>query len=149
MKCERTKLAAYYVDGELSAKERERFEGHLRCCRACSMELEALQRSDQLFHLAPRYQAPPGLSTRVMARLSEKQGPAFAWFPFCIRSGAGLALLAVMTAGILSGRFLAGAIPANNTVTAAAAFYLDTFAPAPRGSIGGAYLALAEGIHEK
>lgn len=149
MKCAHTKLAVCYADGELAGKAREGFENHLRGCRACRLELETLRRADELFALAPRHQAPPGFSTRVMARLEEKQGSTFAWFPLCVRFGGGVAMLAVLTVGGLYGRSLADGFLARNSATTASALYLDMFAPAPPGSIGGAYLALAEGRHEK
>jgi len=79
MNCEQLEpFLASYVDGDLQAAEHARVAAHLHACAACrgAVEVQKLVRNAlaaERSGLAD--QAPPGLRTRLAARLAEERGP--------------------------------------------------------------------------
>jgi anti-sigma factor RsiW len=80
MTCEELQpLLASYADGNLSQAERARVQAHLATCAACrhAVDVQRMMRQALASHgplLATP--APPGLRTRLSARLAAEQSPA-------------------------------------------------------------------------
>jgi Anti-sigma-K factor rskA len=72
-KCEN--LSLYIID-ELTAREKEQYEGHLRICAHCQHELESLQETWQsLFYEIEEVDVPGTLKAEVMDFIFEKNEP--------------------------------------------------------------------------
>jgi hypothetical protein len=92
-----------YLDGELSLKERETLQCHLRKCLSCYRKWNSLQKTKEILSRLPNLHPPAHLSAVVMARLKErrlrKHTWPFAnlpgWFPLGV--GAALVLLVSLT----------------------------------------------------
>ncbi len=85
-----------YLDGELSAGERDRVAAHLAACEACRAEMLALQRLfTALQDLAPAL--APDLVPGVLARIQPRRlrvRPRSLWLVPALQAAAALALLA-------------------------------------------------------
>ena len=70
MRCKKViaQLSAY-LDGQLTAAEREAVRLHLAGCARCRAEMEALDRTAYAVADLPRLQAPAGLRDKVLAKL--------------------------------------------------------------------------------
>jgi anti-sigma factor (TIGR02949 family) len=71
MRCKKAieQLSAY-LDGQLTAPEREAVRSHLAECARCRAELEALERTARALADLPRLQAPSDLRDRVMGKVA-------------------------------------------------------------------------------
>ena len=67
---ENEELLSRYLEGGLSAEEKEVLKGHLEGCPRCREELRALEEVEVLFSGAPLLLPRPGFTERVMARLA-------------------------------------------------------------------------------
>ena len=100
MSCrEAQELIHGYVDGELDLVRNLEMERHFRECAACASAHERL-RSMRAAMSVPYFQAPPGLETRIRARVREASGVAQAaaprrWFQW---QWAGMAATLVIVA---------------------------------------------------
>jgi len=166
MRCEdtRSRLNAY-SDGELPQELRRTVESHLAACRSCRELLEAMRGMDELFQgTLPVPPVPEGLTERIMAgarerrsaEIPERRFPSWTWNPVPwlaelsvpMRLAAGVTVLVALAAGVyLDGR---NSLEGNTLAARATNLYgLEWFAPAPPGSIGSIYLALADPPPEK
>ncbi len=149
MRCPKTKLISSYVDGELSAREKDLFESHINKCRECAGELKELQKIHGLFAGAETFKAPHGFSTRVLANIRKKETRRFGeFFHILAKSAEGFAVLVLILVGIILGSFLSKTLVSEkgNVVVSLS---LDIFEPAPPDSVGGVYLAMTEAKNEK
>jgi hypothetical protein len=88
-----------YLDGELSLKEREALQFHLRKCLSCYRKWNSLQKTKEILSRLPKLDPPAHLSAVVMARLKERrlhtsQWP-FAYLPKWLPLGVGAAVLLI------------------------------------------------------
>jgi len=145
MRCPKTKLISPYLDEEIGQDGKAAFESHLLDCALCSQALEELRVVRMAFSSVERHQAPYGFSTRVMARTAELERKKAPWFvPYFVGFAEAAVLLIVITAGVLAGKVMTNNGPAGGATNMASSLSLDVFAPAPQGSLGGAYLAMTE-----
>jgi Putative zinc-finger len=135
------RAAAAYLAGELSARQRERFEAHMLGCEDCWREVKA-GRDGRALAESLREVAPQHLRERVRATIAAAPAPRRrVRLPALL--GAVAALLAVGVAGgLLAGRGRAPAQPAP--IAAAVASYRDGVAawspssePPPARQLGG------------
>jgi negative regulator of sigma E activity len=61
-----------YLDGELTAKERQYLQFHLKECLPCYRNWSFLQKSHEVLRRLPELEPTPHLSTIVMARLKDR-----------------------------------------------------------------------------
>jgi anti-sigma factor RsiW len=150
MKCAKTKLASPHIDNELSEKDKDHFEAHLATCHECGARIQALQKARSLFSQAERYQAPYAFTTRVMARAAaQKRTKVWRLFPTVARLAEVAVVLVMILVGVLAGRFVMNSVMHQRMGNIASTFSLDLFDSAPPDSVGGAYLAMTEAVHEQ
>ena len=70
-----------YLDGELSPKEIEALQSHLRKCLSCYRKWNSLQKTKEILSRLPNLAPPAHLSAVVMARLKERRLHKSQW-PF-------------------------------------------------------------------
>jgi len=90
-----------YLDGELSPKERQMLQFHLRECLSCYRKWNSLQKTKEILSRLPKLNPPSHLSAVVVARLKDHRlrrliGP-FAYLPRWLSLGAAAALLLVIS----------------------------------------------------
>jgi anti-sigma factor RsiW len=142
-----------YLDGELSARDRERVEQHLGECGRCREALERLRAvADALTQLPTPPAVPVGFANRVLARVPLRAEPqpvvVQLWrsFPLARRIAAAAALVLGIGLGALMARDVTRASPMTSSAANPNAVYrLDFLSDAPEGSLVDAYLALASG----
>ena len=155
MKCSHAiKMISQYVDDDLTPDEKKDFDSHIRSCTSCREALEETRAIHELFASAPRFPAPYGFATRVLANLDEKQrartGRIFGFRPFFLRAAQVAFALVVMALGVISGNLLLPERTEHIGQTAVQeTFSLDVFQATPPGSIGGIYNTLMRPSHEK
>ena len=141
----------------MSPADRESFEMHLKSCAGCSSEYRGLLMIHEVL-MSRRFDAPPGLDTRIIRSLPERArageaGGFWSAHPVIVRFAGALTLAAFMATGAISGSFLAESLMAQNNQNyaangfAAVSLSLDVFSPAPQDSIVGAGL-VTEGSDE-
>jgi hypothetical protein len=90
-----------YLDGELSGKERQTLQTHLRKCLSCYRKWNSLQKTAEILSRLPKLNPPSHLSAVVMARLKERRLPRitapFAYIPKWLSLGAAAALLLMVS----------------------------------------------------
>lgn len=62
-----------YLDGELSLKERETLQSHLKECLSCYRKWSSLHKIQEILSRLPHLDTPDHLSAVVMARLKERR----------------------------------------------------------------------------
>lgn len=145
MRCSKAiKLFSPSMDEELSEKEKNSFETHLKNCGECRAKFDEIRNVHQMFDRTERFNAPYGFSTRVMANLAEEQLKIRLFLPFFTKFAEALVVLAVITTGIVSGNFLVKTTMAASERNVTIFFSLDAFDTTSRDSVGGAYLAMME-----
>ncbi len=147
-------MISRYVDQDLDRDEKSVFELHINQCPACRKELEEQLSIHGLLVSAEKYEAPIGFTTRVMARIEEKERrPSFWSFftlqPVFLRAVEVAFALVIILIGMVSGNLLFTGKAPERPMTVQESFSLDLFQATPPGSISGAYMALAEGTYEK
>ena len=166
MKCR--KIVSYlnaYVDGELPERWRRTVEAHLAGCKSCQGRVEDIRGIDELFQgTLPVPPVPDGLAARIMVEARRRQPVAIpgspstlpAWNP--LRWIAGLsspmiiAVCATVILAIIVGLSLDGRGVTRRNVLPEQVKDLygrEWFAPAPPGSIGSIYIAMANQPYEK
>ncbi len=74
MECQKAfRLLNAFLEGDLKGAQARRMEKHLASCSACRAELEGLKRSLALLEGLPSLVPPPGLASRVMARVLQPE----------------------------------------------------------------------------
>jgi anti-sigma factor RsiW len=74
MNCKKTLLHLNrYLDGELSNREKDQVESHLRGCEACRKQFDTLRRVVGMLDVISVPPVPNGLATRVMAKAQERR----------------------------------------------------------------------------
>ncbi|HMK65506.1 MAG TPA: zf-HC2 domain-containing protein [Thermodesulfobacteriota bacterium] len=147
-------LISLSIDGRLSPEEKEGLSSHLQSCPYCREALEETQKMHELFPSAERFSAPLGFSTRVMAKLKAQESSPW-WFfltqrPLFLKTLEwAFALIIIMTGLFFGNLWTADRLSPQRPLTLKESFSLDVFQATPPDSIGGAYMALAEGPHEK
>lgn len=92
-----------YLDGELSLKERQTLQSHLRKCLSCYRKWNSLFKTKEILRRLPNLDPPSHLSAVVMARLKERplRGLTwpFAYLPrwFSLGAAAALGLIVSLT----------------------------------------------------
>ena len=90
-----------YLDGELSMKERETLQFHLRKCLSCYRKWNSLQKTKEILSRLPNLHPPSHLSAVVMARLKERRlrrlTAPFAYLPRWLPLGAAAALVLLIS----------------------------------------------------
>lgn len=147
-------LIALAVDDRLSPKEKEALSSHLRTCPGCREALEDTQKIHELFSSTERFSAPYGFSSRVIAGLEEQVSSS--WWSFFTQRPLflktlewGFALIIIMTGLFFGNLWTTDGLSPKGPLALKESFSLDVFQATPPDSIGGAYLALEEGSHEK
>ena len=150
MGCPKSILISEYLDNELQGTKKTAFESHLASCDRCSATLAEMRSLRAAFAKAERHQAPYGFAARVMARTAALEKKRWPWIvPFSIRFAEAAALVAVISVGILAGKFITNNFPVAQTMNIASSLSLDVFDATPPGSLGGAYIAMTEVQNEK
>ena len=72
-------LLSAYCDGDLDPVRTAVVERHLAECADCRAEVADLQTLLRLLHSTPPVEAPPWLSSRIMARVREQQAVRHGW----------------------------------------------------------------------
>jgi anti-sigma factor RsiW len=149
MSCPKTKLISVYLDQEVRRGEKTAFEAHVQGCNNCSHTLDEMRSLRAAFAKSERYPAPYGFATRVMARTAALERNKSPWsVTLFIRLAEAAVLLIVITVGILAGKVMTNSF-STKTTNIASSLSLDLFDATPRGSLGGAYLAMTEVRNEK
>lgn len=90
-----------YLDGDLSLKEREKLQHHLKECLPCYRKWSSLQKTQEILHQLPTLDPPEHLSAVVMARLKNRRLRQPLWFsanlPRWLPMGVGAALLLLIS----------------------------------------------------
>jgi anti-sigma factor RsiW len=148
MKCRHVKRRiSQYIDEELTPDEKKEFDSHIQSCASCREELEETRALHQLFASAPKFPAPHGFATRVLASLEEKERSRvrglLGFRPLFLRAAQVGFALVVITIGVVSGNLLLAERTDQIGQTAVQeTFSLDLFQATPPDSIGGAYVTL-------
>ena len=142
------KLLSPYIEKELTKAETAIFDAHVRDCVQCRTRLEEMQALHATFSSMEKLTAPPGFATRVMARTQEDKAKRLSLFPVFGRLIEAGAILLIIILGTRAGSLLGTAFNRQQT-TIASSLSLDTFEAVQPNSIGGAYMAMMEGTHEK
>lgn len=90
MACPSGQRLSAYLDGSLSARQRDRLERHLQDCLSCRRELARLERLQALLHETPSAYVPPDLVALTMAQArrrvnlpARQRVPAPVWAAAC------------------------------------------------------------------
>ena len=145
-----------YLDGELSNREKDQVESHLRDCEACCKQFDTLRHVAAMLDVISVPPVPDGFASRVMAKaqkresFSEGKGNAFwplQWWPLKwfmavstpLRLAAcGLIVLACMLGALMSQEaFVSQKVAADIELSG-----MKWFDPVPPGSVGSAYLMM-------
>jgi len=166
MRCEKlTSCLDAYVDGELSGRRRRVVEAHLAGCESCRGRLEKIRGLAELFE--GTFSVPPvpdGFAARIMAEARKRRpveipgrlSPLPAWNPLRWMEGLSISMRLAACASVLLAIVVGLTLDGRN-VTRRNAFVdqgkdlygLEWFAPAPPGSIGSIYIAMADQPYEK
>jgi anti-sigma factor RsiW len=90
-----------YVDGELSAADREALQRHLPSCASCQQTLALLQRTARSLAALPAFEPSMALRRQVLSRLDEPPKGLWQWLsrPRVVMPSFGL-VAAALVAGI-------------------------------------------------
>ena len=91
-----------YVDGEASASGVAQVEAHLASCDACARSVQAQRTLRTVLRARAAQltgQAPPGLATRITARLRPQPAPSLGWAGRLSAFGAAAVLLLALVIG--------------------------------------------------
>jgi anti-sigma factor RsiW len=91
-----------YVDGEASASTVAQVDAHLAICDACARSVQAQRTLRAVLRARAAQltgQAPPGLATRITARLRPKPVPSLGWAGRLSAFGAAAVLLVALVIG--------------------------------------------------
>jgi anti-sigma factor RsiW len=148
VKCRHAKkMISASLDDALSPGEKKDFDAHIQDCASCREELEETRDLHRMFASVPRFPAPYGFATRVLANLEEREGSRPRGLlpirPFFLRAAQVAFALVVMTVGMVSGNLLLThkAEPLGPTAVQET-FFLDHFQTTPPDSMGGIYVTL-------
>jgi anti-sigma factor RsiW len=146
MRCSKArKFFSSYIDGELGENETSRLKSHLARCGRCSTELDEMRMLHGLFSRAERFSAPPGFCGDVMQKISARPVKVFSLFPAFTRFAEAAAVVAAVTAGLMTGGMLINVVaPHQMEEQIAASLSLETLEALPPDSLGRAYLAMTE-----
>jgi anti-sigma factor RsiW len=151
----RKKLSAYQ-DGEVGTADKDVIETHLRTCKTCAKEHEALLKTYRMLRSLPAIEPTPEFSRQIMDRATRVQevfwaqflGQALRLLP--IPSAIVAAAVAGLLLGTMSGNFLTkrqfsppwtlSAFHSGQALTLASVRVFDA---APPGSFAEGYLQLA------
>jgi hypothetical protein len=93
-----------YLDGDLSLREREELQHHLKECLPCYRKWSSLQKTQDILHQLPALDPPEHLSAVVMARLKNRRLHRPPWFsanlPRWLPLGVGATLLFLISVGL-------------------------------------------------
>jgi hypothetical protein len=99
-----TDLLSAYLDGQVTAAERDRVDAHVRQCASCQSELDSLRRTIMLLQALPRVSVPRAFTLSEVQVGIRRPGAQPAWLGGLIRGlGAvtAVALVALMAATLL------------------------------------------------
>ncbi|MCL5024518.1 MAG: zf-HC2 domain-containing protein [Nitrospirae bacterium] len=150
MKCSNTqKLISPYIDNELSEVGKKELEDHIEVCGKCRAELEEMRSLRDLFVNTEKFEAPFGFHAKVMANVKTAKTGRLFWVPLPVRFAEAVIVLVLIVAGVMSGTLLAKGLMPGQARDAVAFLHLEVFESAPPGTLGRAYLAMAEAKNEK
>jgi predicted anti-sigma-YlaC factor YlaD len=113
MKCLSLEQVYLYLEKELSPGENTRIEEHLSTCRKCRDALEErkplLQAADSL----PLWEAPPGFTQQIMARIFPPRVPISAWLTAAY-IGSGSIIIAILSLFLVTGQNFSGFLTSLN-----------------------------------
>ena len=93
-----------YLDGDLSLREREELQHHLKECLPCYRKWSSLQKTQDILHQLPALDPPEHLSAVVMAGLKNRRLHRPPWFsanlPRWLPLGVGATLLFLISVGL-------------------------------------------------
>lgn len=93
-----------YLDGDLSLREREKLQHHLKECLPCYRQWSSLQKTQEILHQLPTLDPPDHLSAVVTARLKNRSLQRPPWFsanlPRWLPLGVGAVLLFLISVGL-------------------------------------------------
>jgi anti-sigma factor RsiW len=73
------KCLSAYCSGDLEATERARIEAHMTVCPSCRADLCDMKLTLQLIRTTPHVEAPPWMTSRIMAHLREEKAAKRGW----------------------------------------------------------------------
>ena len=150
MNCSKAhKLISPYIDGELPDQDMKSLEDHMKVCHKCREEFDEGKELHNLSANADKFKAPYGFHTRVMANIGSGKIRESSRIPVLARLAEAIVIIVVIALGVLSGSFLIKGYPPDKARDVMASLSLDVFESAPRGSLGGVYLAMTEVSDEK
>lgn len=88
-----------YLDEEMDAAERERFEAHMASCPPCLTHFQLLGSAIQDAVQAEWLKAPPGFTENLLAKLDKEHPPRGNWRPQFMKY-SGIAAAAVLVFGL-------------------------------------------------
>ena len=143
-----------YLDGELSNRQKDQVESHLRDCEACCKQFDTLRRVEGILDVLSVPPVPHGLASRVMAEAQKRrafsEGKVNAFWPLQWRplkwfvaistpmrlAACGLIVFACMLGALMSQEvFVSQKVAADIELSE-----IKWFDPVPPGSVGSAYL---------
>ncbi len=90
-----------YLDGELSSRDREALQSHLKECLTCYRKWSSLQKTHEILHQLPTFNPPKHLIAVVMARLKNRRLRERSWFfanfPRWLPLGVGVAAVLLIS----------------------------------------------------
>lgn len=99
-------LLSPYLDGRLDTGDRERLEIHLRRCRDCAAELEAIRATSALLHALPPVRPPRSFTLQAAPQPVPASSRSF----FALRLASGLAAAAFVVTFAASAMLSAGIV---------------------------------------
>jgi anti-sigma factor RsiW len=100
-----------YVDGELSAADKDALESHLPACASCQRTLSLLQRTTQSLAALPDFAPSVALRRQVLSRLDEAPGGLAGLWQRLSRPRVMMPSFGLVAAALVAGIFLVSSEP--------------------------------------
>jgi anti-sigma factor RsiW len=94
-------LLSAYIDGEVTAEERQTVEQHVAHCESCRVMLQDFSTAQTLVRTLPTFDAPQGFRQRVTERIERTSRIWFRVRQFAPRFALGTVVLLMISAGVL------------------------------------------------
>ena len=148
MKCEeiKRKLSAF-LDNELKEEDMRLIRDHLKECKMCAEELQAINSVWNFVEKAEGLEPSPYFWTRLSARIAQQEKEkTFRWnfLRRLISNPIPVAAAAALVLGLLLGNFVGRMLYPNGSYTngTAEVLALNTFDDLPSGSLADAYYSI-------
>jgi predicted anti-sigma-YlaC factor YlaD len=113
MKCLSLEQVYLYLEKELSPSENVRIEEHLSTCRKCRDVLEERKPLLQASESLSLWEAPPGFTQQIMARIFPPRVPISAWLTTAY-IGSGSIIIAILSLLLVTGQNFSGFLTSLN-----------------------------------